>query len=149
MAAGRKETANKKKDNDMEHAFESDFVNTFIRWDRRQRLLHELAAPEKRYDGISRFCHQAEDLLDRRKIILAGNDLERRPEFITFAAGHEEECYILSPDPGLDGQSLYLADAVRLTAAWPDAVLILGKGFAVVFTEPMKGGRDKYLLAEH
>ena len=33
-------------------------------------------------------------------------------------------------------------------AVCPDAVLILGSTFAVVFGEPMKGGRGKYLLSD-
>lgn len=131
----------------MDHSYESDFVNTYIRKERRQRLLHELTAPGKRYEGISRFCHRAEDLLDHRKIILAGRDLEQRPEFRAFMSGHDGSCFILSPDPVLDEQVLDLKDALRLASACPDAVLILGRDFAVVFTEPAKGGRDKYLLA--
>ncbi len=37
----------------------------------------------------------------------------------------------------------------RQAAASPEAVLILGSTFAVVFTEAMKGSRGKYLLCEH
>ena len=65
----------------MEYLNERYFVQTFIRKDRRERLLYELTTPGKRYDGISRFCHQAKGLLDPAKIIMEGEDLDRHPEF--------------------------------------------------------------------
>ena len=39
-------------------------------------------------------------------------------------------------------------DAVSLAAAFYDAVIIIGSTFAIIFGEPMKGSRDKYLLSE-
>jgi len=30
-----------------------------------------------------------------------------------------------------------------------DAFLVLGDGFAIVFGEPVKGGREKYLVVEN
>lgn len=38
--------------------------------------------------------------------------------------------------------------AVAEAAFCAGAVLILGDGFAVVFTEAVQGGRDRYLLCE-
>ena len=38
--------------------------------------------------------------------------------------------------------------AVEEALLFPDAAVIIGDGFAVVFGEPMPGGRGKYLLAE-
>ena len=132
----------------MDYSFEQHFVQAFIRKNRRERLLHELTTPEKRYDGISRFCHQAEDLLDPSGIIMEGEDLDRRPEFERFVQQHDEMCCVLSPAFSAEGQLLPLREAVREAVYSPDAVLILGSTFAVVFGEPMKGGRGKYLLSE-
>ncbi len=132
----------------MDYSQEKHFVKAFIRKNRQERLLYELTAPEKRYNGVSRFCHQAGELLDPSKILMEGEDLERRPEFARFIREHEELCFVLSPDFYLDEQFLYLNDAVRLAAMCPDAVLILGSTFALVFGEPVKGGRGKYLLCE-
>ncbi|MCR4963504.1 MAG: hypothetical protein K6B40_06480 [Firmicutes bacterium] len=132
----------------MDYTAEHHFVQAFIRKSRRERLLYELTAPKKRYDGISRFCHQAKELLDPAKIIMEGEDMDRRPEFARFVRQHEEVCLLLSPDSFLDGQYLPLAEAVNRAILCPDAVLILGGAFAVVFGEPMKGGRGKFLLSE-
>ena len=132
----------------MENIAEQYFVQTFIKKNRRDRLLFELSAEKRRYDGLSRFCHQAGELLDPAKIIAAGDDLERRTEFMRFVKQHDEACYVISPDYEMDGRTLQTKDAVSLAAAFYDAVIIIGSTFAIIFSEPMKGGRDKYLLSE-
>ena len=134
--------------NSVDYSSEQHFVQSFIRKNRRERLLYELTTPEKRYDGVSRFCHQARDFLDPAKIVLEGEDLDRRSEFERFVLQHDELCFVLSPDFWLDEQFLSLQDAVRQAVISLDAVLILGSTFAIVFGEPMKGGRGKYLLSE-
>ena len=132
----------------MDNRMEQHFVQTFLRKNRRERLAHELSTPEKRCAGLSRFCHQARTLLDPSKIVLEGEDLERRPAFARFVGQHDEICFLLSPDASMDGRCLPLHDALRQALACPDAVLILGSSFAVVYGEVMKGGRGKFLLSE-
>lgn len=132
----------------MENTAEQYFVQTYIKKNRRDRLFFELSAEKRRYDGLSRFCHQAGELLDSAKIIAAGDDLERRPEFLRFVKHHDDTCYVISPDYEMDGRTLQTKDAVSLAAAFYDAVIIIGSTFAIIFGEPMKGGRNKYLLSE-
>ncbi len=90
----------------MNYNEERHFVQSFIRKNRRERLLYELTSPEKRYEGVSRFCHQAGELLDRSKILMQGEDLDRRPEFGRFMREHNEICFVLSPDFYMDEQFL-------------------------------------------
>ena len=132
----------------MADSIEERFVKAFVRKERQERLLYELMTPKKRYDGISRFCHQAQDLLEPSKIAMEGEDLERRPDFERFVQRHDEVCRVLSPDSFLNEQDLPFPTAVEQAALCCDAVLIIGNGFAVVYGEPMKGGRGKYLLTE-
>ena len=132
----------------MDYSKEENFINRFIRKNRRERLLYELTTPEKRYRGVSRFCHQAEEFLDHNKIILKDNDLEHDPKFIDFVKTHDEPCYVISPDPYLDDQSISLKEALDKAVLCQDALLILGSDFAIIFTEPMKGGTEKYLLSD-
>ena len=132
----------------MDYSAEEHFVKSFIRKNKQDRLLHELTTPKKRNDGVSRFCHQAEDFLDPTKIVMQGEDLERQPEFERFVQRHDELCFVLSLDFWLDEQFLPLADAVRKAFISLDATLILGSTFAIVYGEPMKGGRGKNLLLE-
>ena len=132
----------------MDYSKEQHFVQAFIRRDRRERLLYEFTTPKKRYDGVSRFCHQAEELIDPSKIIMEGEDLDRRPEFDRFIQQHDEICLVLSPDSSMDDKFFTLRDAVDQAIMCLDAVIIIGSSFAVVFSEPMKGGRGKFLLSE-
>ena len=128
---------------------EKRLVRSFIRKDRRDRLLFELTKAEKRYDGVSRFCHQADDFMDKSKIIMSGTDLNHRPEFLRFVRTRKDEkCYLLSPDYTLDGCTLPLPQAVEQASMNADAVVILGSDFLIVFTEDFKGGSEKYLLCE-
>ena len=130
----------------MDHERERYFVQNFIKKERRERLMYELASIERQLAGIDRFSHHAADLLDPKKIAMQGEDLERRPEFRRFAETHDELCMILSTDFYMDEYLLPLGTAVMLAAESPEAALILGSSFAVVFGESMKGGRGKYLL---
>lgn len=132
----------------MNNEIEKHFVDTFIRKNRRERLLYELTTLEKRYDGVSRFCHQAEELLEPTRITMSGEDLDRRPEFERFIRQHDELVLVLSPDFYMDEQFLPLKDAVHQAVISLDAVLIVGSTFAIVFGEPMKGGRGKFLMSE-
>ena len=75
------------------------FILSYVRKQRRERLSYELNSDKKRYEGLERFCHQAEDLLDPCRIILSGTDLFKRKEFLTFIEKHrKEDCFLLSPD---------------------------------------------------
>ena len=132
----------------MDYSIEQHFVNTFIRKNRRERILHELTAPEKRCAGIDRFCHQAKALIDPARIVMEGEDLERRPEFERFVRAHDELCYVLSNDFYTGEKFVPFEEAVGLAVMCPDVVLVLGSTFALVFGEPMKGGRGKFLLSE-
>ena len=132
----------------MDYSAEEHFVNTFIKKNRRERLLLELKDEKKRYRGISRFCHTSEDLLDPGKIIMSGKDMENLPGFADFIRQHDETCLVLSPFAFIDGEELPLKEAAEQAVMCPDAVLILGSSFALVYGEPEKGGRDRYLLSE-
>ena len=132
----------------MDYSIEEKFVKTFIRKSRQERLLYELSTPEKRYRGISRFCHQAREFIDPDKILLQGSNLENDKDFIKFVEKHDENCLVLSPEFYMDERFMYLKDAVKQATVSLDAILIIADSFAIVFSEPEKGGREKYLLCE-
>ena len=133
----------------MDFAAERHFVGTFVRKSLRKRLIYELTTPRKRYDGVSRFCHDAKDLLEPHKILLEGDDIDRLPEFKRFIRKHNVSCYVLSPALPLEGQTMAFEEAIQLGLLGLDAVIIMGDTFAVVSEEPMRGGTHKYLLAEN
>ena len=131
----------------MDCAAEERFVRTYIRKNRRERLLYELTAPKKRYAGLERFCHGAGDLLDPEKIRLQGDNPERQPLFEALLR-RDEACVLLSPDPWLDGRRMRFSEAWPLVRGSLDAVILLGPDFAVVRQEAMPGGQGLFLLTE-
>ncbi|MBO5994673.1 MAG: hypothetical protein J6Q41_04100 [Firmicutes bacterium] len=133
----------------MDYSAEERFIKNFIhkRW--RERLLFELTTPKKRYAGLDRFCHQASELIDPAKIYLEGDDLDRRNEFIDFCKKHQGLCRVLSPEFYWEETEVSLEEAVNMAVMSLDAFLILGDGFAIIFGEPVKGGREKYLVVEN
>ena len=133
----------------MDHSAEERFIKNFIKKRYRERLLFEMTTPKKRYAGLDRFCHQASELIDPAKIFLEGDDLERRPEFKEFCKKHQGLCRILSPEFYWEEIEAPLDEAVKMATMSLDAFLVLGDGFAVVFGEPVKGGREKYLVVEN
>ena len=130
----------------MDFSAETKFVKKYIRKNRQERILFELTKPAKRYDGLSRFCHQAGELINPSRISMEGEDLNHRAEFTAFVRKNNEICQMLSPDPFIDQKQLPLKEAISEAEMSTDAALIIGNGFAVVFTEAEKGGRNKYLL---
>ena len=134
---------------EMDHSAEERFIKNFIKKRYRERLLFELTTPKKRYAGLDRFCHQTSELIDPAKIYLEGDDLERRPEFKEFCKKHQDLCRVLSPEFYWEKTEVSLDEAVKMATMSLDAFLVLGDGFAIVFGEPVKGGREKYLVVEN
>ncbi len=133
----------------MDHSADERIIKTFIKKSYRERLLFELTTPKKRYAGLDRFCHQASELIDPVKIYLEGDDLDRRPEFKDFCKKHQGLCRVLSPEFFWDEIAVPLDAAVEMAIMSLDAFLVLGDGFAIVFGEPVKGGREKYLVVNN
>ena len=127
---------------------EEYFVNTFIRKERRDRLRHELNDPKKRHRALDRFSHGTGNLILREKIRLEGETMEKEKRFTEFIAAHAESCRVLSSDSLMEGEIMPLREAIGYAYAAMEAVLILGSSFAIIYGEAMKGGREKYLLAE-
>ena len=132
----------------MEHLTEERFVRSFIRKRYQKRLLYELTTPGKRYKGLTRFCHQSDELLEPSKILAKDRDAYSSTQLGDLVGEQGGTCLILSPDPAADGQLLPLKEAAEYAARSLDAVIILGDGYALVFGEPMRGGREIYLLSE-
>ena len=133
----------------MDYSAEERFIKNFIKKRYRERLLFELTTPKKRYAGLVRFCHQTSELIDPVKIYLEGDDLDRRQEFKDFCKKHQSLCRVLSPEFYWDEIEVPLDEAVDMAVMSLDAFLVLGDGFAIVFGEPVKGGREKYLVVEN
>ena len=61
---------------------QEDFVSSYIRKEKRERLLFELNNEKRRYSGLDRFCHHTKELLDERKILYTGMRLEKEKVYL-------------------------------------------------------------------
>lgn len=128
---------------------ELDFIQHYICQSHRERLRYEFTNAKKRYHGLDRFCHQAEELIDQRTVRLKSRQLEQDSVFQEFLKGKKAvQCTLASPDPRIDGMELPMRDAMDAAEGSFDAVILVGEGFAIVFAEAEKGGRMKYLLVK-
>lgn len=132
---------------------EERFVRAFVRRERRERLLHELTNPKKRYRGLDRFCHTADELLNPAKMLAASTYTTWEQELAAFARKHAKTaCAVLSPDPEIDGLELAFAEALAAAEASSDAAIVVGgaqgDAFAYVQAEAYLGPRDRWLLVE-
>lgn len=125
---------------------EEYFVKTFVKKSHQERLLHELKSEKKRYRGLDRFSHHADELLDHRLVIMHDRNLENMPAFHDYLNARKETCVLMSTDPWLDQKILPAFEATQEAAFSSEAVIIPGNGFCIVFGEAEKGGREKYLL---
>ena len=126
------------------HELEQRFIHTFIKKSRQERLLFEFSHPKKRYRALSRFCHNAADLLEPKRIMISGTDLERQEAFLHFVETHSDICLMISPS--MNETELPFPDAVATAFCLTDASIIIGPSYALVCAEPERGGQEKYLL---
>lgn len=112
---------------------EEMFVNMFIVKNRRERLLYEFSRPDKRRNALTRFCHQAEDLIDPVTVVYKGNNLNSDTA-VQFLKRHDGICQLMTPEE--ETKQLPFEEAVKELRMNPDAAIIAGNRFAAVKEEP-------------
>lgn len=124
---------------------EEMFIKQFVKKRFRQRLLFELHG-KKRRDGMSRFCHNAVNLLLENTIVVDGRickeDIKRHlPKKLTG-----KQCYIMAYNESLDGILCQFEAALDLVLGNGMAAIIIFDGFAVIETEQCSGCPDRFVL---
>lgn len=130
----------------MNRDLEKKFVDQFIVKNKRERLWYELSG-KKRTQGISRFCHRAEDMLVANAIIQSGNDLyaaEIRSVIQRYISN--QQAYILAFQKEIDQLTCDLSMALELVLGNGMAAVILLDGMAVIETEQSRGTPMRYIL---
>lgn len=126
----------------MNREIETEFVNQFIAKEKRERLLHELA--KKRETAVARFCHGLEKILDKRKIVLAGEKLDgsevcaeirKRTKGIT--------CYVIAEK---DGEIVDLERGIEMCYNWAGGAVLVAGNVAFFKEEVEYGSPMKYIL---
>ena len=130
----------------MNKELEKDFVYHFIVKEKRERLLYELSG-KKRMDGISRFCHNAVDLIRQDTIIRFGDDLF--PEEILHISEKytsRKQAYVIAYQEELDRMTCDIQTALDRVLGNGMAAVILLDTIAVIETEQSNGTPYRYLL---
>lgn len=130
----------------MNRDLEEKFVDQFIVKSKRERLWYELSG-KKRTQGISRFCHQAEELIVPNTVIQSGNDLyaeEIRSVIQRYISN--QQAYILAFQKEIDQLTCDLETALDLVLGNGMAAVILLDDMAVIETEQSSGTPMRYIL---
>ena len=128
----------------MNKAIEENFVNSYIVKSKRERLLFELQG-KKRRDGIGRFAHGAESLIDDSKIRLKGQYITKDLREIV-AAANTGPCYVISWYEELDGKEFNKDDVPDLLFGSGMPSIAVFDNFAIIETEQEQGPAIKYFL---
>lgn len=128
----------------MNKAIEESFVNSYIINSKRERLLFELCG-KKRRDGIGRFSHCAESLLNETKIKLKGQHISKDLRNVV-ATANSHKCYVISYSEELDGKEFNKDEIIDLILGCGMPSIAIFDNFAIIETEQEQGPAIKYLL---
>lgn len=130
----------------MVEEIERSFVERFIKKAKQDRLLFELSG-KKRQNGIGRFCHNTEDIINTERIIYSGNKLFINKILkITKQYRITGSCYIIAYNKELDKKRISLVDALNLVLGNGMAALIICDVFVIIETEQCFGTPYRYIL---
>lgn len=132
----------------MDIDIEKIIVNSFLRRQKRERALYELAHQDKRHD----FIHSMEDYFDPKYVVRIERHICDYNELHDILArnGAQATCYVmgLTPDPNLDGKIMTLRDAAeRVFLAGPKLLSCIHGEFAYYESHPQDVIYPRYLLA--
>ncbi len=109
---------------------EKEFVTNYIVKNKRKRILFELES-KKRYDALGKFCHNANEYIDERKIIYRKDYLDEKEikEYL------EQKCYIISWDENYDKKSMMLKDILEFLVEEPMGMILIFGEHCIITTE--------------
>ena len=118
----------------MNTTIEQEFIKRYINKGYQERLLLELSSAKRRTKALSRFSHNAEDILNKsiiKKSIVNLADIKE----------NDKTVYVISWDEN-DGTQTSFADAIKYCEAAYTSVVLIGKTFALI-KEETEGGTPK------
>ena len=130
----------------MDNNIENKFIENFICRYFRRRLMFELSG-KKRDEGMRRFCHNANEILDLRYVYKAGKDIyyaELKTYLKALYYKFNNDCYYFDY---YCGEYLETEDAIERNMSNMSASIILfGDKIAFIKSETDYGAPMKYLL---
>ena len=131
----------------MERETERRFVQCFVRCEKRERLLFELNGKRRR-QGVGCFCHGAEELLLKEKIIESGPLGIAQIRSYVGQYAPKETCYLCAYNEALDGYRLPGPAALEKALGNGMAALLIFERLAIVETEQENGTPNRYILLD-
>lgn len=128
----------------MNKRIEEEFVKNYIVSSKRDRLLFELHG-KKRIEGISRFCHCADDFLIESAIKLSGEHITDELQK-AIKKSKENKCYIISFYEDIDGTEIDKNEVLEAILGRGMPSIAVFDDFAVLETEQEQGTAMKFLL---
>ena len=118
----------------MNITIEQEFIRKYIDKYFHERLLLELSSAKRRTKALSRFSHNAEDILNKsiiKKSIVNLADIKE----------NDKTVYVISWDEN-DGTQISFADAIKYCETAYTSVVLIGEAFALI-KEETEGGTPK------
>ena len=118
----------------MNIAIEQEFIKKYIDKGYQERLLLELGSTKRRTKALSRFSHNAEEILNKsilKKEITNFGDIKET----------DKTLYVISWDKN-DGTQISFADAIKYCETTYTSVVLIGEAFALI-KEETEGGAPK------
>ena len=133
----------------MDINIENIFIDNFIRRPFRKRLMFELSG-KKRYDGIGRFCHEADEILDLRYAYEVGKDIyhaELKKYLTENNYRFNNDCYYFD---AYCGEYLDVEEAIdRSMRNMSESIILFVYSIAFIKSETDYGAPMKYLLIKN
>ena len=134
----------------MDRDQDADFIQAFVRRERRERAQVELLSPKRRGAFLNRLCHTYQNILDMRylKSIPAPNSDYRALLRHLLQKQAPETCYVISTLAELDGQHIRLADALEKVVGLglPSIIICLPGKLGYFEAEQEVGPPPRYML---
>ncbi len=118
----------------MDITIEQEFIKKYIDKGYRERLLLELGSAKRRTKALSRFSHNAKEILNKnitQKTITNFSDIKETDKTV----------YVISWDES-DGTQISFVDAIKYCETTYTSVVLIGEAFALI-KEETEGGTPK------
>ena len=128
----------------MDRDVEKRFVMDYIKKNRRERIYYELTSKKKRETAIGRFCHNAPDYTDNRKIIYYGTNIEKGLAGVDM--DKEKAGYIISWDDAIDGKMYEPNEAIEKMFSVGMATIVIFSAICIIKGEQEIGMAEIWIL---
>ena len=113
---------------------EQEFIKKYIDKGYQERLLLELSSAKRRTKALSRFSHNAEDVLNK-------NIFKKTITNLADIKENNQTVYVISWDEN-DGTQTSFTDAIKYCEMAYMSVILIGQSFALI-KEETEGGTPK------